>query len=419
MMDSMANSVILRMDAPTARTHSKTVACLSIHCLLPIFGFYIFFNHAGLPNGLFYSTIVSPLLYVWLYLKGRRWLTTIFLFFLSPFIVAHMLLGVAAPMYYLRTMLLLWTAYVTVYALCWALFKCRNLERLFDELIVLHFCIGMLALASFHTPLQNLFWMDTSETIVGTAHMLRLSLLDSEPSVCAALMLPLVIFAALRMFSDSRKRSFLYLMMIAFPLLLTQSFGGLSISMAAIGITLAAVYRKRLMRSKTLIIIACLALAVGLLLVVPNPISARVLQVVTGNDGSAQTRTTLGFVGGYIIASSKSLWWGAGLGQSKLIDLSALGLGLGAGTVGNAASATLAEFGLVGVFVRLAVELYLFFRTRIYRNSFRLAMFVAAFISQSTGGNLVDVQQGLMFCFAFLPFFPEMNQRVNSKPGNS
>jgi hypothetical protein len=415
-MDSMENPDMVGMDIPAARSHRVAVPGLSIHYFLPIFGFYIFLNHAGLPNGLFYSTLVSPFLYVWLYLQGRRWLTATFLLILAPFIMAHLVLGIASPTYYLRSMLLLWTAYITTYALGWALLRCRNIERLFDEIIVLHFVAGILAIACLHTPLQNLFWMDTSNTLADSSHLLRFSLLNSEPGVCAALMLPLVIYAAIRLIRDSKKRSFLYLMMIAFPLLLTQSFGGLGISVGAISVTLVTTYRQRLMRPRTLIIVACLALAAGALFVVHNPISQRVLQVVTGNDSSTQSRTTLAFVVAYLVASSKSLLWGVGLGQAKLVDL--VSYGFENSIIPNAVAATFAELGIVGVLVRLTVELYLFFRTRVYRNPFRLAMFVASFFSQLTGGNLMNVQNYLLWCFAFLPFFPEMDQRVDSKPEN-
>ena len=67
--------------------------------------------------------------------------------------------------------------------------------------------------------------------------------------------------------------------------------------------------------------------------------------------------------------------------------------------------------GIIGVAVRFAVEIFLFFKTRVYRNSFRFAMFVAAFITQLTGSHLMDVQQYLMWCFAFFPFFPNFNNR--------
>ena len=59
--------------------------------------------------------------------------------------------------------------------------------------------------------------------------------------------------------------------------------------------------------------------------------------------------------------------------------------------------------------MRVAFEVALFFYTRVYINSFRLAMFVIAFILQLTGGYIEYVQEYVIWCFAFLPFFPEFD----------
>src|SRR5580704_171778 len=131
-----------------AVTHSRpnAEAFLSIHRYLPVASFYFFLNRAGLPLGLFYTSIFAPLLYFWLYLEGRRWLTAKFLLALSPFIVAHIIDGVASPMQYLRSLFLLWTVYIAVYAFCWALMRSRTIERLLEQLIVLNFFVAILAL---------------------------------------------------------------------------------------------------------------------------------------------------------------------------------------------------------------------------------------------------------------------------------
>jgi hypothetical protein len=141
-----------------------------------------------------------------------------------------------------------------------------------------------------------------------------------------------------------------------------------------------------------------------------------VIQVVTGDDSSTKSRTIFSFFLAGLIAASKSIWWGAGLGQAKLFDASDLGIGFISGVIPNAVAGTFAEFGLIGVLVRFAAEFYLFFKTRVYRNSFRLAMFVVAFIMQLTGSYVTDVQEYVIWCFAFYPFFPNLNLRDNSRP---
>jgi hypothetical protein len=413
-MDSIANPGTAHLDMPRARFRPSAAVSMSIHRYLPVAVIYFFFNNAGLPTGLFYSTLLSPFLFLWLYLKGQRWVTAKFLLCLSPFILAHMTMGIASPFYYLRSLCLLWTAYVTVYAFCWALKKCGSVDRLFEQLILLNFCAAILSLAIFPTPLRPILWM-TDDSIVGTSGRVRLALLSLEPSAYAELMLPLLIFATLRLFRHSSTRNLLYLIMIGVPFLLCQSFGGISMGLAGIGISLMIGYRRVLGRPKSLILFLCLAIATSVLLLTHNQISERVVQVLTGGDSSTKSRTTLSFLLAYVIASGKSLWWGAGLGQGKLVDVSGVVPGFSVGIIPNAVAGTFAELGIVGVLVRFAVEFYLFFRTRAYLNSFRLAAFVVAFINQLTGSYVPDVQQYLLWFFAFYPLFPEFNLRSDSK----
>ncbi len=413
-MDSLVNPSSAPLSRPGERTHPAVTVNLSIHHYLPFAAWYFFLNHFGLPNGLFYSTLLAPVLFVWLYLKGRRLLTAKFLLLLSPFILAHIITGIASPVFYLRSLLLMWTAYITVYAFSWALLNCKGIDRLFNELIVLNFCAALFALVALLTPLKLVLWDDNSITLAGTSHLLRLRLLTTEPSVYAELMLPLLIFAAVRLVHSGTSRNLLYLIMIGIPILLSQSFGGISIGLAAIAVSVMISYRRLLLRPRTLITTAFLVTAVAALLLTPNPISARVAQVAGGSDSSTHSRTIYSFIVAYSVAAPKSLWWGVGFGQAKLVDVSDLGIGFDVGIIPNSVAGTLAEFGIIGVLARFGVEFYLFFRTKVYRNSFRLAMFVGAFITQLTGSHLMDVQQYLMWCLAFLPFFPALGSHNDS-----
>jgi hypothetical protein len=413
--DSITHPGTAQLNAPGVRYRPSAAIGLHIHSYLPIAVVYFFFNNAGLPIGLTYTMLLSPFLFLWLYLKGRRWLTTKFLLVLSPFIIAHMVLGIAAPLNYLRTTVHLWVVYVVVYAFCLALMKCGSVDRLFDQLIVLNFCAAVFAIATFPTPLKTLLWNYDSTEIASASNPLRLSLLTLEPSGYSELMLPLLIFATLRLLCHGRMRNFVYLIMVGVPFLLCQSMGGLGMCLAAIGISLMTSNRRLLTRPKSLIVIVCLVITFCALLLTPNPVSHRLVQVATGNDSSTNVRTTVSFLVAYTLASQKSLWWGIGLGQAKLIDVSGMGTGLMSGIIPNQVAGMLAEFGLIAVLLEFVVEFYLFFRTRVYLNSFRLAMFVVAFIAQLTGSSTASVQQYLMWFFAFCPIFPDVNLRDDFK----
>ena len=408
-MDSTANPGTANLDLAKVSSREISSVGLSIHRFLPLAAFYFFFNAAGLPTGLFYTTLLSPFLYIWLYLKGQRRLTTKFLLLFSPFLVAHLIMGVTSPVYYLRSLLLLWSVYIAVFAFCWALTKSNTVDRLFDQLILLNFFASVLAIIAFPTPLRLVFWHDDAETIVGASHLLRLNLLSTEPSAYALLMLPLLMFASLRLLGKVNMRNCVYLLMIAVPFLLCQSFGGISMCIAGLGVSLMTGYRRLFKRANSIVILACSAILVLLLFGTHNPISERLLQVASGGDSSSKSRTIFSFIAAYTVASSKSLWWGAGLGQGKLIDFSSLGIGFEVNVIPNAVAGTFAELGLIGVLLRFAAEFYFFFRTKSYRSPFRLAMFVVAFIAQLTGSYLMNVQEYLLWFLAFYPIIPDLS----------
>lgn len=383
---------------------------LAVHRYLPVAILYFFFNSVGLPTGLFFTTILAPVFYAWVYFEGRRWVTMWFLAVLFPFFVAHGLNGVDSLPYYARSTLLLWTAYVTAYAFCWALLQTHDLERLFDELIVANFIAAMVSVLLLVTPAKTLVW-DNQADVIGASHLYRLRLLTSEPSVYAELMLPLMVFAALRLVLAPTRRSFCYAVMIGFPFLLCQSFGGLGSFVIGVGLAALFAFRRLLKRPRTVVILVLLAIVIAAVVVIPNPISERLSQVASGEDSSAHSRTIFSFYAGYAVAATKSFWWGAGLGQGKLIDVSDVALGFTKGIIPNAVAGTFAELGIVGLVVRFGVEIFLFFRTRVYKNPFRMAMFAVAFAAQLSGSYLNNVQEYLMWCLAFGPFFPEMDSR--------
>jgi hypothetical protein len=389
-----------------------------MHKYLPLAVLYFFFNNAGLPGGLTYTTLLAPLFYVWLLLQGKRWVTFKFLMCLLPFVLAHAIVGIDSAFYYARSSLFLWTAYVTVYTFYSGLLNCKTLERLFEQLIILNFWAAMVAIPLLFTPLRDVLWVDQSGTIEGAGRVLRLKMLTLEPSGYAAVMEPLLIFAVIRLLIYPGKRNFRYVALIVIPFLLCQSFGGIGMSLAGISASMLVNYRNIFRWRGTRIVMVVGAALILVLLLTNNVISVRAQNLILGDDPSTRARTDLSFILAYLIASAKSLWWGAGLGQAKLVGapiVAAIQMGFTEARIPNAVAGTFAEFGIVGVVVRFSVEIYLFVRTRVYRNPFRLAMFVVAFILQLTGSYLMSVEEYLIWCFAFGPFFPEMDIQMRKQ----
>ncbi len=383
---------------------------LYVYRYMPIVLLYFFFNSAGLPLGLTYCAMLSPMFWLWLYRKGQRWVTLKFAVCLLPFAIVHAMDGVDSSLYYLRSALLFWTAYVTVFAFCVALLEYKRPGRLFDVLIAINSVAALVALAVYFTPYREVLWsVDAIALATRGAVIYRLKWLVTEPSLYAGLMLPLILFATLRMLHRPSVRSSLYLGLIAVPFLLSQSFGGLSMYAAGVGTGILATYRRALLRPRTLAATVAIAVVVAGLAYVPSPISTRISQVTSGNDSSVDSRTVSAFIVAQIVVSHKNPWWGVGLGQAKLVDLPTVGLAFRRAVIPNAIADLYAEMGVIGVLLKIGAEVWLFFATKTYRNSFRIAMFVIAFILQLTGGYIEDVQEYLTWCFAFCPFFPQFD----------
>jgi hypothetical protein len=393
-------------DAPVHRLS------VSVHKYLPLAVLYFFFNSVGLPLGMFYTTLLAPLFYIWLRSNGQRYMTQRFLLCLFPFVAMQLSHGVDSYYYYFRSCLLLWTVYTTVYMFYIALRKTRTLDKLFEQLIVLNFFAALFALGLVLTPFKMFVWNDSEGVLETPGYLSRLALLNSEPSVYGFLMAPLLVFTILRMFHLPSKRNMLYVGLIAFPVLLSQSFGTISTCSAAIVISFVFMSPHLLKKKSTILLVLVVVLLTVVVMKTSNPLSLRINAVLSGEDSSTHSRTDKGYFVAYTLAASKSLLWGVGLGQTKLQDASQfVGLGFLSTIIPNGIAGTFAELGLIAVILKLIFELFLFARARVYRNSFQLSMYIVAFLLQFTGSHLMNVQEYLLWILAFTPLFPMLNRQ--------
>ena len=78
----------------------------------------------------------------------------------------------------------------------------------------------------------------------------------------------------------------------------------------------------------------------------------------------------------------------------------------------NSIGDTLAVFGVLGVLLKLALEIYFFFKTQVYSNFYRLALFLFIFIYQFTGSFISNIAEYVIWLMAFYPtLFPEFDKK--------
>lgn len=394
---------------------------MKVNKYFPFFILFFFFNSFLLPIGLLYTTLLAPFFFIWLHNKGKRYLVTKYVLTLLPFVIIHLKNGVDT-FSYVKSFILLFTTYLTVYAF-YVLVKQKNyLEDWFKKVTILNTIFTGIALIFFFTPYITTFW-----TIQNVSMMVedypRLSLLTYEPSYYSTLLVPLIAYFLLDTLLRNKWSSLIYLCLLAIPLLLSFSLGVIAclifsfIFMALIhnrAITIKKVNLRPILYSLG---IALLSFTTWMVVDSDNALALRISNVLAGKDTSGRGRTNEAFLLSYRIANEKSLTWGAGVGQIKILGEKIIRPFYKYGkehvevtTIPCAAAETLAIFGFVGFSIRILLQLYLFYKTRVFESSFRTLVFFHIFIYQFTGSFITNLAEYLIWILAFVPCFGQFEK---------
>lgn len=147
-----------------------------------------------------------------------------------------------------------------------------------------------------------------------------------------------------------------------------------------------------------------------------NPIFKRIKNILSGEDSSGNGRIKDAFILADKLIQQKNEWWGVGIGQIKIMGETTIRNYYMYYTdnivaIPNAVAETLTIFGWVGVSLRLSIEIFLFFFTRVWTNYYRLLLFIFVFIYQFTGSFITNIAEYLVWIFAFTRTFHEFDTR--------
>jgi len=143
----------------------------------------------------------------------------------------------------------------------------------------------------------------------------------------------------------------------------------------------------------------------------------RIANIFSGHDSSFRGRTVEAYYLASKVAEQKSLVFGAGLGQPKLLGVELWSefynntFTVDDVTIPCVMAETFAVFGFAGVFIRLALQFYLFFKTKVYNNYYRFALFVFVFIFQFTGSFITNIAELAIWILAFTNTFEEFDRK--------
>lgn len=396
---------------------------MRINKYFPFAFIYFFINSLALPFGLTYTAILSPLFYWWVVTNRKKEIVLPFIVCLAPFFIMHLINGVELKSYFISVL-----NFIAVYIFCQAFFTflkiCHDPEKIFRQLLVINFILCLIAIPIYFTSSESLVWMNNALT-EGVHEFSRLKLFTYEASYYATLFTPLFFFYLLQIILNQNKiNSWLLLLILLLPYVLSFSIGVIASVFIAIFFAYA-LYFKTLTKKKRILnifmltaIISASVLVIVLLFFPENSIFLRFENILSGHDTSGKGRTFDAFILAGQILEKKSLVWGVGPGQIKILggdivrsyylyDLDYTDI-----AIPNAAAETLAIFGWVGFCVRILIELSLFFYTKVWKNYYQLLLFLFIFLYQFTGSFITNIAEYVIWILAFTNAFPQFDVKI-------
>ncbi len=397
-------------------------AGITINKYVPLACIYFFFNSLFLPEGLLYTTILTPLFFFQIVEQKRLKYLFFFILYITLFFIVHLFMGIHISHYIVSYVL-----FVTVGKFClWFIGFCkgiRSLETIFINILYINTLFIPFALLSLKFNILKAYFWYLRPISPDLPVIPRLKMFTYEASYYSLLLVPIALFAIWNLIFYHKKVNFFHLALVLIPLGLSFSLGvimGLVLSM----ILVIMLYSHSLFKNRRIAFIGLF----GIIIIVAgfvvlykyfpdNALITRIKNIPTGKDTSARGRTYEAFEIAYLIAKEKSIWFGVGLGQIKDI-----GRGIISAyyqymnmpetvRIPNAVAETFAIYGIIGLIIRFWLIIYLYFKTKVNTNYFRLSLFVFVFIYQFTGSYLFNIAEYVIWILAFSQILPQFNRK--------
>jgi hypothetical protein len=398
---------------------------LYINKYYPIALLYFFFNGVFLPEGLLYTTLLTPFFLIWLLRYPTIKYIGYFFLFTIPLGFIHWSNGIEDYPYYFKSYFAIFAVFVFCIAFYQYLENCHTLRTIFRKILIFNAVMTVLSLLIlfFVPPLRDVFWMDNNMAL-GKITVMRLRMLTYEPSYYSTLFTPIVMYYLLKAFRREVPNTWLYYLLALVPLFLSLSFGvilatGLALLLIFIKNSRQVIFSSKNFRYFAGGLFLLTAITVFVAVYYPdNIVFRRMDNVFSGNDPSFKGRTFDSFDMSWDIAKKKSIAFGVGFGQTKILGLPVFikkynNYRFTVKDIGipNTTGDTFATLGLIVLVFKFFLEFYFFFKTRVYSNQYRLALFLFIFIYQFTGGFLTNIAEYVLWIMAFkADLFPEFNE---------
>ena len=399
-----------------AATNNKYVHLTQPGMFMVVALLYFFVNGLFLPQGLLYTTLLTPILLLWTIRGGYRMPYAVFFAISIPYMLYHYTLNIDVGFYF-RSLVMAFCSVVFAVAVHNFLRTVKHPERIFKSILLINaFLIPVALWSLLMPPINQLFWY-YQPISPGITAFPRLQMMTYEASYYSFLFAPIWIYYTLRILSGDIKNKLLIAVLIFVPMTLSLSFGVIALFMAVIAVIFFISFNTIInTRKKLFWLFAGAFTSIVLLLVIyklfpHNPIYTRIDNILNAKDTSSRGRTKEALQIAYKVTQAKnSFWLGVGLGQIKIIAREIIlkyysyyqpGKWV---RIPNSMAETFAMYGVIAFYLRIAVEFFLFFKTKVYTNQFRLAIFLFVFIYSFTGSFMFNIVEWVFWVIAFSPF---------------
>ena len=391
---------------------------------IPFAILYFFLNSFLLPHGLTYTALLSPLFYWWIVKTRNEEILLPFIMALFPFILVHIYFVGVDSQSYIKSLVNFTAVYIFCQAFYTFLKVCNNIEKVFRTILYLNFILCLIAIRIYFTSYYELLWIE-QDMGKQLTDIRRLKLFTYEASYYATLFTPIFCFYFIQiLLRQNSINSWILLPLIFIPLILSFSIGVLTCLLIAF-IVCFIFYFIRLMSMKRVVNVLAMFLIIlipGLFLMAfifpENMLFERIQNILSGQDASGKGRTSEAFTIANMLLEKKDHFWGIGIGQVKIIGADTIRsfymypLDYDIISIPNVTAETLAWFGWIGLFIRFALQIFLFIYTKVWTNYFRLVLFIFIFVYQFTGSFITNNAEYVIWILAFTNVFREFDVKA-------
>lgn len=385
---------------------------------------YFFFNGFLLPEGLLYTTLLTPVMIYFLFKEKKLRLFYLWSLALIIPIPFQLISGVELTSFTLSNIMII-SGLIFFMSAYYLLKKYITiLDSLFRKILLINSVLVLIALVIVpFDPVRDLLWYDVALT-KGLELIPRLKLFTYEASYYSLIMMPVFLYFFLRVIYDKEKHPMLVMLAVIIPILLSLSFGVIGAIIIAMLICIIFSWKKIPLSFQRFTVfggIGTILLLTMLLIIWPNnPIYFRLMNIFEGEDTSAMGRLYYSFMFAKDLILHHNIFFGIGPGQIKIVahDMIVNHYKYH-GTIGevvripNSMAEILSIYGIYGFVFKLFLEIFFFIKLRIYGNMYSLALFLTIFIYQFTGSFITNVAELGIWAVVFAVNFKEFDFTTN------